>query len=287
MTKTRSRASKSLLYISIFLLVTGLSSWWLFESLTFPSVRSAAVIRGPEAQAVVPEEQAAQASSEACFRDIKSVIGGVFQLTPYALIEAGVAAGGSSCSDQLCKVLQEVKSGSKSLDQFYTMASSKDPCLNAVLKAAVNHFDELIAARRPHVVFYDLEVNRMSPEQVNALVDFLNKSVNKNQDRLLLIGHTNAIGGESFNQNLARQRTEELIEKVKVKFSPQLQTDYIFFGHHAPRMSFEKADAFGIAPSAFRNKRFPGNSDPDFSLRLNQSVVIVPYSATNQTLELP
>lgn len=287
MTKTRSRVSKSLIYISAFLLVTGLSVWWLYERLTFPSVRSTTAVRGAEASVAVPEEPASEVPSDACAREIKSVVGGVFQIAPFALIEKGIAAGGSACGDQLCSVLQEVKSGGKTLDQFYTIASSQDPCLNALLKAAVSHFDELTASRRPHVVFYDAESNRMSGNQVNALIDFLNKSVNKSQDRLLLVGHANALGGETINHNLARQRAEELIEKIKIKFSPQLQADFVYFGHHPPRMSFEKADAFGIAPSAFRNISFPGNSDPDFSLRLNQSIVIVPYSASSINLELP
>lgn len=287
MTRTRSRASKSLIYISVFLLVTGLSAWWLYASLSFPSVKTTAVAGRKEARTVVSEDNTVQAPSTSCLQEIKSVIGGVFQLTPYNLIQDGVSAGGSECGDQLCKVLKEVKSGGKTIDEFYTLANSKDPCLNAILKVAVGHFDELASTRRPYVVFYDTEAIRLSADQIDALLSFLTKSVNKTQDRLLLIGHANAAGGEPLNHNLARQRAEDLIEKVKIKFSPQLQADFVYFGHHPPRMSFEKADAYGIAPSAFRNIRFPGNNDPDFSLRLNQSIVIVPYSGNRINLELP
>lgn len=276
-----------MIYIPIFTAVLVLCNLWLYSSLSFAKVDVPTEPAERTAVASEPTVPAPTATNQGCANELSTAVGGVFQMTPQKVVVSAVNAVGALCADEFCTAVNELKSGAKSLDAFYTLAASTDPCLNAVLKAAISHHSTVLAARKVHPVFFDDGDKSLSSSQITALLDFLQQSVDKNNDRLLLIGRSNPIGNELANHGLARQRAEALIEKIKIKYSQSIQTDFIYFGYHPPRLSFEMVDALGVSPMQFKNLRFPGSSDPDFSLRLNQSIVLVPYASNNDLIELP
>jgi len=286
MPKTPNKVSKSLIYIPLFSAVLVLCNLWLHSSLSFVKVRVQVDPTAIAAVEAAPAEPAKVAANIGCEGELKTAVGGVFHITPMKVLISAVQAGGGNCADELCVALNELKSGTRSTDVFYSLAESTDPCLNAVLKGAVAHHATVLSNRPVHLVFFDDGDGTVSSSQLTALIGFLKQSVDKANDRLLLIGRSNPLGSELSNHNLARQRAEALIEKIKIKYCQSIQTDFVYFGYHPPRLSFEMVDALGISPMQFRNVRFPGSSDPDFSLRLNQSVVIVPYASTNDLIKL-
>lgn len=288
MTKARRKLSKSLIYIPLFVGATVMLNWWLYSELSFSKVRIAStpMNEAPAGSVELATDEKQDGKSQACVAEIKSLVGGVFQIAPLSVMQNAVTKGGNTCGDQLCAEVNQLKDGRRSIDQFYALAESTDPCLNALLNTAIEQHASIMESRPVHIIFYNDGESRMSASQLTELLAFLQKSVNKSTDQLLLIGRSNPSGSEAANHDLSRLRAEELIEKIKIKFSPSIRTDFIYFGDHPPRITFEMADALGISPMKFRNLRFPGSVDPDFSLRLNQSVVILPYSKENSTIQL-
>lgn len=274
-----SPVSKSVIYIPVFLLITAGAVILLYSNLSFSTPKTTRS-SSPLAQSN-PEVKTPQKTSNnglaACIDESKKELGGLFKVTPAEIMTTSLTSLEEECKESTCTILNRVASKELSTDAFYTQAQTEDACLNLLLNGATKYHLDQIKSRPNFAFFYNPVQSRLDADQIKSMISFLNAEVNPRSDGLLIIGRSSNTSNSSEAKSLTRTRVENLLEQIKLKFSNTVETHYVYFGQNPPHFTFELADELKIPLSAYRNNDPRSKPDPDFFIRLNESILVIPY----------
>lgn len=273
----RKKISKGWIYIPLYLVLLIGSVWFFYDSLSFSTPQKP----NPVAQPKVVDPGASKTASESiasCLEASRSKIGGSLKLFPTASLDQAMKSAKAECEGKLCETLKSVAEGKITSNDFFSLAKTEDPCAQKLVKSSTSYHLAQLKSRSVHGIFYQLGQHELLTSQLKEIKAFLSSSASAQNDGLLIIGRCGSVGASPENKDLALRRAEYLIEKIKINFSRTAITNYTFFGEEHIPLTFELADELQIPHSAFRNISLGSQNDPDFSIRLSQSILLVPYS---------
>jgi hypothetical protein len=94
---------------------------------------------------------------------------------------------------------------------------------------------------------------------------------------ILILGRASKGGSDVDNQRLSYDRAASIERLLGDILRNDFKSDHIYFGSKPPQLTVEDAELFSIERSAYRSVKVSGSSKSDYSLRLNQSVMVVVY----------
>jgi len=119
-------------------------------------------------------------------------------------------------------VIQAKTGGSTVLDQPYTVATVTGKQLGsektdeATVKLRYKElFDALPARPKSYLLFFDTGGTRLTPESENLVRVILADLKQLPAPELILIGHTDAVGSDAFNDELSTHRATSVVDLLK------------------------------------------------------------------------
>ncbi len=117
-------------------------------------------------------------------------------------------------------------------------------------------------ANLPHeVVFFDLDMDQVTPRYRTELVKFAKKN---NNQTIYLLGRASLIGGQGYNKELSGRRVKHVEQVLRRAGLSDYEIKSSWLGYEAPQLTREIADSYQISPKEYRDDLFS----------LNQSVVL-------------
>lgn len=207
-----------------------------------------------------------------CFTDNCVHRSPVFKLWPEAAIVKTLKVQDGLCADAICGLCEESERFVR--DQPF----AGDDCLSRLFDSArKHHFEQLKNLPKMPLFFNSGEVE-LSEKQSSDLKAFLNSYRGlKHKKGVLIIGRASKGGSNAANEELSYNRSSNIQIMLGELLGRDFKRDYVYFGAKPPQLTVADATALDINPESYRSVKVTGTPRPDYSLRLNQSVIVVVY----------
>ena len=207
-----------------------------------------------------------------CFRESCEIRSGIFQIWPDVEILKTLKTLDDDCLENLCLLCQDSERFAKQ------NAFEENDCISEIFRAAKDyHFKQL--SRLPKLtLFYnsgEAELTEWQREDLDAFFKGFRGLMN--EKGILILGRASKGGSDVSNQRLSQERATNIKLLLDDLLRGNFKSNYIYFGSKPPQLTVEDAKLFAIEKSAYRSVDVSGSIQPDFSLRLNQSVMVVIY----------
>jgi OmpA-OmpF porin, OOP family len=153
-------------------------------------------------------------------------------------------------------VVQSRTGGATVLDRPYMVATVTEKQIGseqtgeAAVKLRYKElFDAFPARPRSYLLLFDFGGTRLTPESGNLVQVMLNDLRDLPAPELTIIGHTDAVGTDAFNDELSRQRANSVVELLKAKGIDAKRVSAVGRGSREPLVPAKKG-----VPEA-RNRR--------------------------------
>lgn len=278
--------NKLWIYLPLFLIILSAVIWGFYRFLNPPPVNTF-----PPPKEVLPKEPRKEtllpADFVSCFEKNKKRLGGVFRLTPTEALTSTFEKLDGPCYKKLCNTLTKVANGKMKAQTFYDRANSGDFCFGPVLKATLEYHHQQLSELPLLALFYNSGQSQLAIAQKNQLDGFFKKyKQNTRKYGLLIIGRASNVGSQAGNQKLSKSRAEKIVDFVEKHSIKSLKSEFVYFGSEPPQLDRRSADAYRIDEKYYKNISFGSGRDADFSLRLNQSVLLIMYSKKEDPFDL-
>lgn len=283
MSNTSEGLSKMWIYFPLWLIVTACSVWALYG---FMQPKAAVVLPPPPVIEPEPTETVPTDFKD-CFLEQKNVLGGMFELIPVRKLVTVFENYDANCFEKMCTELQNIAAGKERAAHFYSRADGGDRCFAPVLRSTLAYHHLQLEELTLLPLFYNSGQNkltRLQESRLDAFLSFLKK--NAEDYGILIIGRASKVGNADANKQLSRRRAESIIEFIENHRVSGLQTEFVYFGDAPPQLNLDLAARYDIQQKDYRNISYGGGGDSDFSLRLNQSVMLVIYSKADDPFGL-
>ncbi len=267
------RFSKAWIYVPAYILFLGLAIWALYRYLnTFPKAEETPMVVEPKPEEEIPN------SFLSCFEKSGELLGGIFRITPMTRLFNDFKKLDSKCYDAICSELKSIENGISSPKEFFRIASGKDQCFFPILNTSMKYHNDMVEKYPSDAFFYNSGQYRLSGDQRQKMDYFLNLYINNAKDyKLLIIGRASKVGEDDANLALSKKRSDQIIEFIENHEIEELGYDFIYFGSNPPQLNLQVSERFGLRKADYSKISYGRGEDPDFSLRLNQSVLFVMY----------
>ncbi len=94
---------------------------------------------------------------------------------------------------------------------------------------------------------------------------------------ILIVGRASKGGSDVDNQRLSYQRATNIKSLLDDILPGDYKSDHVYFGSKPPQLTLEDVEQFSIEKSAYRSIKVTGTLKSDYSLRINQSVMVLIY----------
>jgi len=268
------RISKAWIYIPLYVLFVVVTCWGLFHWWTAD--------QHPKEEAPIPtvESPASKVSSDflTCFEEGRKALGGTFALIPTDELIVTFEQMNTACLDKICNTLNAIASGDNSSQIFYGRANKGDQCFEPIYNKSLAYHNRQLRDLSPLSLFYDSGEFGLDKNQQNQLEGFIRGYKQLTDDYgLLIIGRASNKGDKRRNRILSERRGKTLMDFIRQKNIEDLDMYFTYFGADPPQLDQKLAAQYEIPEQAYRDITFGAGSDPDFNLRLNQSVLLVFY----------
>lgn len=207
-----------------------------------------------------------------CFKQNCAQRSPVFQLWPDEEIIKSIKAQDGNCAEAICGLCQETERFSKN------QPFAEDDCLSSLFEAArIYHFTQLQNLPKM-LLFFDSGESELNDQQSSDLNAFLRSYKGlKTKKGVLIIGRASRGGSNVSNERLSFERSSNIQIMLGKLLGEDFKRDYFYFGDKPPQLTVDDANALDIEPKSYRHVKVSGSTQPDYSLRLNQSVIVVVY----------
>lgn len=231
------------------------------------------VLRPEEANIQTEEVLAVKAGVvPACFKENCELRSPIFQLWPDEEIIKAIKSQDGICADVICGLCEESERFSK--DEPFT----EDDCLSSLFKTARKYHFTQLANLPKKVLFFDSGESQLSEDQSYDLKAFLSSYKGlKDKKGVLIIGRASKGGSEVDNKNLSHQRSSNIQIMLGTLLGQDFKRDYVYFGDKPPQLTVDDANALDVESRSYRDVKVTGATKLDYSIRLNQSVIVVVY----------
>jgi len=261
------RPSKFWIYLPLYLLILWavVAGCWRFLN---PSLEPELIsIEEPEAIS----ETAIDDSH--CFNRHCKNLSGVFELWPDAEIKTALDELNENCIEDICETCENEAAAVNSIAEL-----QDSRCMDELFEKANEFHIEKLKQLPKSVFFYNSGVKALSSEQSFGLRMLLKAYQGlKNNYGVVVIGRASNIGNPESNATISKLRAKGIEDEIRSVMGNDFNTKYVYFGSKAPQLTKEVADLIGLAEEDYENIRISGSAKDDFSLRLNQSVLVVLY----------
>lgn len=277
--RPQERFSKAWIYIPLYLILVAVTVWLLYNWINAP--------KPVEKVPIVQEEPGISDTFKGCFLKNRSELAGTIQLLPWDYFSASFELEDTNCLSQICDILKEIEKGKTSRTEFYELAEEDNFCFQNLLKKSIIYHNQQLENLSLFALFYASGQSDLTTSQKNYLNVFL-RAYRKNLDQfgLLIIGRASKIGSIDKNKQLSKERSENIEAFIRQQYKNQLQTDFVYFGAEPPQLDVALAERYGIEKSDYQAIKYNPKRDPDFSIRLNQSVLLVIYEKERDPFDL-
>lgn len=260
------------IYAPLYFLFTGLCVWALYTYLNVvPKVVEPVVTP-------MPIKETIDTKFRTCFTRYKNALGGLFELIPTRELGATFAEIDNSCFEEICNELKYVKNGKYTSAHFYNLVKKGNSCFEPVLSATLSYHHQQLEELPLLSLFFNSGQSELSSSQKNQLDAFLRYLKKDAEDYgLLIIGRASKVGHSDINKKLSRKRAEQIIFFTDNHYIKNLKTQFVYFGADPPQLNIDLAKRYGIRSNDYENVSYGSGRDRDYSLRLNQSALLVIY----------
>ena len=273
--------SKIWIYLPLYLIGLVTSIWLLYSYLNNTPLPEQKIIAATQHKSTISE------AFLACYDHGKKVMGGSFGLMPTIKMMPDFEALDEACLDRICQEFKAVENGYASRKEFYAMAARKDPCYLPILNAVLLYHNQILKDQPLLAFFYDSGQYNLSSFQQKKLKNFLEgEAFDSDEYGLLIIGRASKVGEDYTNKKLSRKRAEKIIDFMFDSKINDLESEYVYFGSDPPQLNKTTADKLKIEEKDYEKIRYGNGRDADFSLRLNQSVLLVLYPIKEDPFDL-
>lgn len=273
MSAPSEKMSKAWIYIPLYVVLVVLSCWLFFSFLTKDSLPPRETTPSePVSASIVPEDFLA------CFEAGRKALGGTFALIPTEEFVATFEQMNKRCYDKICKTLNAIGAGDNSANMFYQKADKGDECFEPLYNKSLAYHTYQLENLPLLGLFYDSGQYQLNEKQQARLDGFIS-SYRRSTDQygLLIIGRASKKGNKRQNKKLSERRGNAIIAYIEARAMQEMNMHFAYFGSDPPQLNQDIAEQCGIRITDYQNISFGGGDDADFSLRLNQSVLLVIY----------
>ena len=215
-----------------------------------------------------------------CFERYKRSVGGVVHLTRGEELRPFLDKGASEeCMDRMCRMMRGVENRQFNSVEFYSSLKRGNRCQRRMLDYITSLHHEKVVILPNEALFYHSGEYGMTNRQKDRLSVFIRNNAELFDNfGIVLIARASRVGEDAPNRRLSQQRAQDIQSFLKDEFIIAPQIDYEYFGADPPQLDLDLADRYGLTKSQYRHIRYGPGSDTDYSLRLNQSVIVVLYA---------
>ena len=274
MSASPNKISKAWIYIPTYIIFLVFSCFTMFTLLSSDEPAKDVEIKPPVEQlsSIISEEFLI------CFEEGRRALGGTFALIPTKEFVATFEQMNTACFDKICAAMNAIATGDNSSQVFYRKASNGDQCFEPLYNKSLAYHNRQLEDLSLLSLFYNSGQFTLSEKQKYRLDGFVSgyKQSTDNYG-LLIIGRASNKGDKRKNKDLSERRGNAIIDFIKRKNIKGLEMYFAYFGADPPQLDQDIAELYDIQEEEYHNILYGGGKDPDFSLRLNQSVLLVFY----------
>ena len=281
MSAPSEKISKAWIYIPLYVVFVGLVCGGLYFFMTSANKPS------------VPKEMPATSASTVpadflqCFEQGRKALGGTFAIIPTEEFMPTFEQMDKSCYNKICNTLNAIAAGDNSVGMFYLKVDKGDACFEPLYNKSLAYHIKQLKSLPLLALFYDSGQYRLDDRQQARLDGFISL-YKRSADKygLLIIGRASKKGNVKSNKSLSERRGKAIIDYIEQKATEELTMHFAYFGADPPQLNQDIAEQCGIQEDEYRNISYGGGKDADYSLRLNQSVLLLIYPKTEDPFGL-
>jgi outer membrane protein OmpA-like peptidoglycan-associated protein len=264
--------SKKYIYIPTYFIFVALCCFGLYYLLTRPNIKA----EQKKIPVITPVIEKAEPAITSCFKNNQKQMDGLMSIVPVSALNDVLSAFSDECSQEVCTQFERL--GRKELTYERMIQNMKNgDCLDRIYRQAIDYHNDVLSKESVIGMFFDEGSSQLSMKQKSKLKIILNTyRVRASDYNLLVIGRASASGNPESNKALSLQRVKAITNYSDALMDGEMQTDYVYFGSELPRLNLNLAELYHIDREDYEEAK-TSQSDKDFTIRLNQSVLVVIY----------